>query len=123
MRCSAFGGVELFAGVGFVVGMFARQRIGLAGAALVEQQDVVMLAQRRERAGDLRPCVDRRLSGTAGEEDDDVGIGGRGVAFDQREAQVDLAAVGVVAVFGHGERRAERACRRAGIFLRDDRTL
>ena len=94
-----------------------------AGAALIEQQDVVMLAQRRERWRNLRPVLDRGLAGAAGQEHDEIGVGGFGIGLDQGQVEVDPAAVGRVGILGDLEWRAERRRRRTGTLLRQFATL
>ena len=106
-----------------ILGRVATQWMRATRTALVEQKNVVVFAQRRERAGDLRPGVNRSLSRAAGEIDDNVGVCGFGVAANQGKLEIDLAVAvliraGRVAVFRHAERRAEcgRGC--TGFLLR-----
>ena len=87
--------------VAIVLGRLAGQRMRAAGAALIEQQDVMMLAQRCQRGGHLRPGFDRRLSGSAGQIDDDVAVRGFGLALDQREFEIELAVFRLIPIFRH----------------------
>src|SRR5690606_17255970 len=87
----------------------ALQRIGAAGAALVDEDDVALPAYLAERGVDLRPYLDRRLARAAGEEEHRVGllaalVGGR----QPRDVQCDPAAAGIVGVLRHLEGGAAR---------------
>jgi hypothetical protein len=95
----------------------AGQRVRTTGAALVQQQDVVMLAQRRERGRDPRPGLDRGLTGSAGQQHDKIRVGRFGVGLDQRNLQIDLAPLGGIRVLRHPERRAVRSRRCPGPLL------
>jgi hypothetical protein len=133
--------IEIDAGrvdLGAVV--FALERMRATGAALVDEQRVPMLEQLRKCIGDAGECLRRSLSRPTREEHEEIRLGCFLIRAQQLHAQVEHAALRIVATLGHFERRAERlrgvllifgAAREAqraqhhgvGIVLHDERRL
>jgi len=85
----------------------AAERIGTAGAALVDQEHIALLAHLAQRGIDDDRHFTGRLAGAAGEEEHRVRLAVAAVIrFQPGNAQVDLAALGMGAVLGHLQRAA-----------------
>jgi hypothetical protein len=101
---------RLYAIVGVLVGVLdlaARERMRLAGATLVDQEDVALLQQFGERGRDLRVTLGCRLPGTAGEHEHRIGFGRIVVAGrDPCDVERDPAAPRRGRVFRDHERAA-----------------
>ena len=105
-----FAGVQAF-------GHLARQAVGAAGAALVHEDDVALVAKPRKATSHRRVRLGGRLARATGEEDHRVGGGFGGARCHQGHLQADLAAVGLGRVFGHVQRGALGAERGASAGL------
>ena len=83
------------------------ERRRAAGAALVDEHDVAVLAHAGQRRGEGAEEA-RRLAGAAGEDEQRVGARIERVGGQHRDRKRDLAAVGLVAVLRDLERAALR---------------
>ena len=92
-------------------GAFQRRRF--AGAARIDEHDVAGAAYTAKRDRHGNQCL-RRLTGSAGEHEQGVGIGAERVGGQHRNGQRKLAASGLGAVLGHLDGGALRGRRELG---------
>ena len=83
--------------------VFALELVRAAGAALVHQDHVTLLQHAPESRGDRGIGLERGLAGAAGEEEHRIGLGPRGRALHERDAERDLPAGRRVRVLRHLE--------------------
>ena len=118
--------IELERAFEAVVGLERRadERRRPAGAALVDEDDVAILADAGQRGGE-RTEKARGLTGPAGENEQRVGARVQRVGRKDRDEQRDLAAAGLASILGHLEGaalRGERKLRQPAVGEHDRAT-